>query len=122
MTEDGPGPARVWRGQVVGIAPTERLKLRRQMAAAASKKESVSLSLFMEVYDLEVQEELSTKVTLFWAEVQMWRQVRGPAVAVMCESRDLGITWPPWHTLMFEEQVAVDMRVVCPHDVKKKSF
>ena len=38
--------ARVWRGQAVGISPTERLKLRRQMAAAAGKKESVFLSLY----------------------------------------------------------------------------
>ena len=30
------------------IAPTERLKKRRQMAAAAGKKESVSLSLCVE--------------------------------------------------------------------------
>ena len=42
--------ARVWRGQTVGIAPTERLKLRRQMAAAAAgKKESASLSLVLEL-------------------------------------------------------------------------
>ena len=41
-------PARVWRGQAVGISPTERLTLRRQMAAAAGKKASVSLSLFVE--------------------------------------------------------------------------
>ena len=33
--------ARVWRGQAVGIVPTETLKLRRQMEAAAGKKESV---------------------------------------------------------------------------------
>ena len=39
-------PARAWGGQAVGIAPTERLKLRRQMAAAAGKKESVSFSFF----------------------------------------------------------------------------
>ena len=32
----------------------------------------------------------------------------------MCETRDLGIKWSQWHTLMFEEQVNVDMRVVCP--------
>ena len=37
--------ARAWRGQAVGLAPSERLKLRRQMTAAAGKKESVSLSL-----------------------------------------------------------------------------
>ena len=29
-------------------------------------------------------------------EVHMWRQVRGPARAVMCETRDLGIKWPHW--------------------------
>ena len=45
-------------------------------------------------------------------EVQTWRQARGPAGAVMCETRDLGI-------LIFEGQVAVDMRYVCPKDVKK---
>ena len=33
------------------------------MAAAAGKKESVSLSLFMEVYNLDVEEELSTMAT-----------------------------------------------------------
>ena len=36
----------------------------------------------------------------------------------MCETRDLGTKWPHWHTLLFEGQ-AVDMRVVCPQDVKK---
>ena len=47
------------------------------MAAAASKKESVSLSLFMEVNELEVEEELSTIATLFrvggvW--INRWRR------------------------------------------------
>ena len=37
----------------------------------------------------------------------------------MCETCDLGTKWPQWHTLLFEGQVAVDMRVVCPQDVKK---
>ena len=99
----------------MGIAPTERLKLKRQIAAAAAgKKESVTLSLFMEVNNLEVEEELSTNVTLAWAEgvwlgwgreqqfawrtqifeVQTWRQVRRPAGAVMCETLDLDIKWP----------------------------
>ena len=61
-------PARAWRGQAVGVALTERLKLRRQMAAAADKKESVLLSLFFEVNDLEVEEELPTMATKAWAE------------------------------------------------------
>ena len=28
------------------------------------------------------------------------------------------IKWPQWYTFLFEAQVAVDMRVVCPQDVK----
>ena len=40
-------------------------------------------------------------------EVHTWRQVTGLAGAVMCETRDLGIKWPMWHTLMSEGQVAV---------------
>ena len=35
----------------------------------SSRKESVSLSLFMELNDLEVQEELFTMATQAWAEV-----------------------------------------------------
>ena len=35
-------------------------------------------------------------------EVQSCRQVRGFAGAVMCETRDLGIKWPYWHTLICE--------------------
>ena len=53
----------------MGIAPTKRLKLRRPMsAAAAGKKGSLPLSLFMEVSNLEVGEELSTMATIAWAE------------------------------------------------------
>ena len=52
-------------------------------------------------------------------EVQTWRQVRGRAGAVLCETRDEGIKWPQWHTLPLGGQVAVDMRVVWPQDVKK---
>ena len=45
--------------------------------------------------------------------------MRGLAGAVLCETRDLGIKWPQWHTLLVEGQVAADMRAVCPKDVKK---
>ena len=51
-------------------------------------------------------------------EVQMWRQVRGPAGAVMCETRDLVIKWPHWHALIFESDRNIDIRYVCPKDVK----
>ena len=60
-------PARTWRIHAVGRAPTESLKLRRQMAAAAGKG-ATSLSLFMETYGLEVEEELYTMATQHWAE------------------------------------------------------
>ena len=77
----------------------------------------------MEAYGLEVEEEeLSTMATQYWTEgvwtgkkrheqqeawmrqiqkVQTSKQVRGSAGAVMCETRDLGIKWPYWHTLVF---------------------
>ena len=80
-------------------------------AAAAGKKRTTSLSFFVEADGLEAEEELSTLATQYWAEgvwtgkwhheqrqawvrqiqeVQMWRQVRGLAGAVMCETRDPG--------------------------------
>ena len=42
-------------------------------------------------------------------EVQTWRQVRGLAGAVLCETRDLGVKSPQWYTLMFDGQGRVDM-------------
>ena len=66
---------RVLGKQAVGISPAERLKLRRQMAAAAGKKVSVSRADLMEVNDLEVKEDLSTLATLFGAEV-VWMEKR----------------------------------------------
>ena len=40
-------PARTWGLHAVVMAPTDRFKLRRQMAAAAGKKITTMLSLFM---------------------------------------------------------------------------
>ena len=40
----------------------------RQMAAAAGKKESTDLLVFLEVFCLAVEEELSTMATQAWAE------------------------------------------------------
>ena len=57
-------PGRTWGAHAVGMAPTERLKLRRQMPAAAGKKSMT----FMKAYGLDVEEELSTMATQFWAE------------------------------------------------------
>ena len=59
-------PARTWGAHAAGMAPTERLKLRRQMAAAAGKKGMTSLSLFMAAFRLAAEEELSTMATQYW--------------------------------------------------------
>ena len=37
----------------------------------------------------------------------------------MCETRDWGINCPHWHTLIFEGDRRIDVRYVCPKDVKK---
>ena len=65
-------PARTWGVHAVGMAPTERLKIEETlMAAAEGKTSTTSLSLFMEAHGLEVEEELSTLATQYWAE-GMW--------------------------------------------------
>ena len=51
--------------------------------------------------------------------MQTRKQVRRPARAVMCETRDLGIKWPYGYTLIFGNDTKIDMRLVCPTDVKK---
>ena len=37
----------------------------------------------------------------------------------MCDTRDLGIKWPHWYAMIFEGEVRLDMRCVCPKDVRK---
>ena len=37
----------------------------------------------------------------------------------MCETRDFGVKWPFWHTLVFDGDRNIDMRYVCPKYVKK---
>ena len=49
----------------------------------------------------------------------MWKQVRRHAGAVMCETRESGIRWPCWHALVFGNEITIDMRYVCPKDVRK---
>ena len=37
----------------------------------------------------------------------------------MCETRDLGIKWPHWRTLILEGEVRIFISYICPRDVKK---
>ena len=68
MFEDGLGSCESVGKTSSGRCTTVKFKLRRQIAAAPGKKESTSLSLFLEVNDCEVEEELSTKAMPAWAE------------------------------------------------------
>ena len=133
-------PARTWKAYAVGMSPTGRLKLRKQMTAAAGKKRAqvrfpcswrhMALKLkksfppwLLNTGQKEFGQENGVELKEAWMrqirEVQTWKQVRGPAGAVMCETRDLGIKWPCWHTLIFGNDEKIDMRFVCPKDVKK---
>ena len=47
-----------------------------------------------------------------------WKEVRGPAEAVVCETRDLGIRFPSWHVHLFEDGIIVDMKVAYTQDMK----
>ena len=135
-------PARTWWCMQVRDKSNGKVEIEETDGSccgqAADKKSTTLLSLFMEAKGLEVEEELSTMATQYLAEgvwtgkwsheqkeawmrqireVQTWKQVRGPAGAVMCETRDLGIKWPYWHTLVFSSEIRIDMRYVCPKDV-----
>ena len=44
-------------------------------------------------------------------ETTRWKQLRGAAGAVVCETRNF-VGFPSWHALNFEEGVIVDMKVV----------
>ena len=138
IAENGYGASESVGAHAVGTAPPDTLKLRRQTAAAVGIKRGRPRCLCLWKHLALKWKKLSTKATQTWAEgvwvgtwcteqkeawmkqiceVQTWRQVMGPARAVMRETRDLGIKWP--RTLTFEGQVQVDMRYVCPQDVKK---
>ena len=68
----GSVPARAWRGQAVGIARTERLKLRRHIAAAAEKKESVSLSLSWKLSMWKLRKNFPPRTRLHRRKVSGW--------------------------------------------------
>ena len=54
----------------MGMSPTESLKLRKADGSCCRKKKkrTTSLSMFMEAFGLEVEWELSTLATQYWAE------------------------------------------------------
>ena len=61
------------------------------------RKKSVALSLFEVRWDGKMGKRAEGGWRKHLFEVQAWRQVRGFAGAVLCETRDLSIKWPQWH-------------------------
>ena len=55
-----------------GHRACRKVEIQEAHGSSRKKKESVSLSLFMEVNQLEVDEELSTMATLAWANGSGW--------------------------------------------------
>ena len=52
----------------VGMALTERFKLRIRCQQQCGKKGATLLSLFMEAFGLEVEEDLATLACQYWVE------------------------------------------------------
>ena len=114
----------------VGRAPTEGLKLRRQMAAAAAGKKSTTSLSFLVYGSIWLGSRGGTfyfghsvlgRRSLDGKMVQLTKRSvdeansrgsimeagKSPAGAVMCETRDL--VCKVWHTLMFDGEIEVDM-------------
>ena len=53
-------------------------------------------------------------------EATSWTNVRGPAGAVLCEMKDLGITVPSWKVLRLSDNRMTSMKDMCPRKSHKK--
>ena len=52
---------------------------------------------------MEHEQQKSWRQQIF--EVQTWKQVRGPAGAIMSRNSDLVIKWPQWHVLILRKRM-----------------
>lgn len=57
--------ARVWRHKVLGICPTQRLKIRRRVAELLGKRQEASLGIFFEVGHIELEYEFTCAATSY---------------------------------------------------------
>ena len=69
-------PGREWGFKALGMAPTQRELLRRQLASAARRKPSVSLSLFPETNSLEIEHEFACASSLDGAMERLYKRSR----------------------------------------------
>ena len=110
------------------------------MASAAGKKSSISLTLFSEVNNLELEHELTCSATCFWSEAiwtgqvvdhvreawnrqlweaSSWTKVRGLPGVVFCEMKELEITAPSWQVLRMSDGRMISVKDTCLEDITK---
>ena len=65
-------PRKIAGAKASGMVPTHKEVIRRPLASAAGTKPSVSLSLFLEMYDLEIEHELVCTATCCWHKQLGW--------------------------------------------------
>ena len=51
--------------------------------------------------------------------METWTKVTGPASAILCEMKDLGITVLSWQVFRVSDDRMISMEGTCPEDVKQ---
>ena len=75
-------PARTWGVHAVGISSNSKIQFEETDGSSGGQRNTSSLSLFVEASGLEVEEDLSTLATQYWAEgvwTGKWYQERREA-------------------------------------------
>ena len=62
-------PAIVWGLMALDMRPTQRQKMRRQVAEMLDKKKHASLDIILEVENVELEYELAFAATSYWAKL-----------------------------------------------------
>ena len=75
LTNMGLFPARIWGHKASGISPTERLRIRSQVADMLGKKKQASLDNFSEFENMELEYKLAITATCYRSQVVLGRQV-----------------------------------------------
>ena len=113
---------------------------RKLAESAAGMKPKLSLTLFLEVHNLEIEHELARAATCLWAPAvrtrkwedemrEAWERTsvgscivdesHRAANAVFCEMRDLGVAVPSWQVLRMSDGRLISVKGTCPEDIKK---
>ena len=67
VTITGLVPPRTWGSHAVALAANERYKIRAQRLRDAGKRQTATLSLLLDLKDMEVEHVLATQSEVAWA-------------------------------------------------------